>query len=838
MKSRLLTLVALAATASALNASIKVQELFDDISSGNASLNGAGDTATSIGMTGNWTTHVSNDINTADNFNVDGATLPGLPSNNGANGSVWNGTNSYGIGIYASRPLAAPIDFNTDQTIYFSVRLNNSGDSAMGIGLAEGTLITSKFVGAGFTWNNARSAMTGQNDSGNAAYISYGTLNPEKATVAGNVDVGVDGVYAIQTHEPSGSVNGYGLLVGRVTIKSSGADIIQIKRYAENETIDNNLDSLSWSATGSFDTSMSATQVLLWMNGNGTGQLDAIRFGSTWTDVTGVTLEAGQPGLSGASAGSITGTSAQASVNLFTTAANVTLYWDTVDQGTGSWTNSNTLGNKAVGSVTGAITGLAADTKYFYRFYAVNTTPNPDLDAWSEAGKSFATSLAGLAINDLNVDPYSALEVDLDWTDSFSTETGFIIQRSPAGVNTWTTVATVPADTNFYTDKFSGLAPDTAYDYRVFAANGAGQSDPSNIASGTTDSATPQVTQLLIDFNGSLNGTVYTLALGEVDLTATFKANGVPNVSGGVATINPGNAGGSDGFDLDPSSLGNLTIQNWVAEVVITYQAPASTDSTWVMDVQGDSNVRFPGTGDSKDLQLAYYNGSVLLQDSTPLPTPGIKVHLAYAWNAATAALTGYVNGRPFGTLSNGPFATPDLSNLSFGYLGRTGYEGRGIDGFMDAVAFQTGTTAFNPATDFLILPAGGNYASWIGGFPVGEQTSFHQDPDQDGMKNGIEAFFGTNPSTPSSGITQVSSNGTVTTFTHPQADPALNDVTGSYEWSLDLVNWYAGDGIGGPGGGLTVNIPLVAPVGGISTVTATASAPVGKLFIRVVANQ
>lgn len=835
MKSKLVPLLALAATASAANASILIQELFDNISNGNAPLNTLGSTPSSVGLTGTWTSNASTGIYTANNFNVIGATLPGLPPgtlNAGVpvNGGVWNNVGNWNTQVYATRPLTTTIDFGVDRVIYFSVRLRNPGDTAMGVGLASGAGPTDQFVGAGFTWNNAAPLATGTNIAGNSSYISYGVLN-------GTVQ---NGVYGIRSYEGQNTVNTYGLLVGRITIKAAGDDIIQIKRYPENAVIDNDLNAVVWSTSSTVNSSMVANQLLLWMNGQGNGELDAIRFGDTWTDVTGVTLAgAGQPALSGASVANITGTTAQGSVNLFNAASDMTIHWDTADQGTGPWPNGNVLGNKPIGAVSGAMTGLAPDTLYYYRFHAVNTIADPDLDAWSEPGTTFATAPTGLAVTDLAATPTSTFTVDLLWADNFATETGFIIQRSPAGAGTWTTVGTAPANANFYTDKNSGLVANTAYDYRIMAKNAAGNSDPSNVASATTLPADPLETKLLINFDGTLDGTTYTLGAGETDSTGTFKANGVPNVNNGIATLNPGNENGPDGFDINPAGLGSLTTQNWVAEAVLTYTSSGSTLTTpTIIDVMGDCNLRLRDLTDPSVFQMFYWNGSAVQQKFTPLAPNGTKVHLAFAWNASTATLTGYLNGVSFGSLSSGAFATPDPSTLSFGYFGRSGFEGRGIDGTLDAVAFQTGTATFNPATDFKILPQTVSYASWIGGYPgVGAATGFTADADGDGLANGVEAFLGSDPSVAGgSGLHVISTNGTVTTFSHPMSATAFSDVHGHYEWSPDLGAWYDGDGVDGPVGGPKVNIPPVAPVSGTATVTATSTVPLKQLFIRIVA--
>jgi hypothetical protein len=259
-------------------AAVIVQELFDGMGL-DVSINGQGDSGSSVGLSGTWAQNAGGTaISTASNFNVQ--PLPGLPPQTVGLGGLWMGAGgNWNTGIWATRPMASVIDFGVDSTLYFSVRINNTGDVAGGFGLASGSAANSEFVGVGGHWDNHTDLAGAQ--ARNSLYTTWGTLDQN---LAGNND----GPYAMRAHTAAGTMNGRALVVGRLTTRSAGLDALDVKLYFDGGTIDNNLDTIAWSLSDSFSSSMAASNLLLWLNGSGNGELDAIRVGTTWEDVTGV----------------------------------------------------------------------------------------------------------------------------------------------------------------------------------------------------------------------------------------------------------------------------------------------------------------------------------------------------------------------------------------------------------------------------------------------------------------------------------------------------------------------------------------------------------------------
>jgi fibronectin type 3 domain-containing protein len=127
---------------------------------------------------------------------------------------------------------------------------------------------------------------------------------------------------------------------------------------------------------------------------------------------------------------------------------------------------------------------LTASTTYSYRVVA--TSPSGNSAPSAVAGATTLALPAPAAPTGVTATAVSSSRIDVAWQD-VTGESGYQVQRSADGMSGWTTIGTTAQDLVSYSD--TGLAPSTAYYYRVVATSGNGDSTPSAVVSATTSPA-------------------------------------------------------------------------------------------------------------------------------------------------------------------------------------------------------------------------------------------------------------------------------------------------------------------------------------------------------------
>jgi hypothetical protein len=166
----------------------------------------------------------------------------------------------------------------------------------------------------------------------------------------------------------------------------------------------------------------------------------------------------------------------------------------------------------------------------------------------------------------LGAAPASSTEIDLSWADNATDETRVEIERSTDGGSTYDALTVLGADATSFTD--TGLAPNTAYSYRVRAANEAGASAYSNEASATTPKAALDFAPAALSFAAQAGAPVadQTVALtAEVDPPSPVALAAVDDATGQAPTwltVPASASAGTDvtiGADADGLSDGTYT---------------------------------------------------------------------------------------------------------------------------------------------------------------------------------------------------------------------------------------------------------------------------------------
>jgi titin len=122
-------------------------------------------------------------------------------------------------------------------------------------------------------------------------------------------------------------------------------------------------------------------------------------------------------------------------------------------------------------------TGLAAATSYFYRISSYNSGGQS-----ANSNEANATTLSVATPTGLTATAVSSAQINLAWVDSSDNEANFRVLRRLSSATTWTTVATLPANTASYQN--TGLTAATTYVYAVAAVHANG-----NVATSTSVTA-------------------------------------------------------------------------------------------------------------------------------------------------------------------------------------------------------------------------------------------------------------------------------------------------------------------------------------------------------------
>ncbi len=135
---------------------------------------------------------------------------------------------------------------------------------------------------------------------------------------------------------------------------------------------------------------------------------------------------------------------------------------------------------------------------------------------------------------------------------------------------------------------------------------------------------------------------------------------------------------------------------------------------------------------------------------------------------------------------------------------------------------------------------AANTFASWIAGYPgVGSQSGRLQDFDGDHLANIIENILGSHPDSPNHGLVASPSSAGQLSLRHDLSNTIASDVSYDYQWSTDLVHWFASGETNASGVQVVISVATItdraAPDNDEVEVTAhVISGSPSRLFLRL----
>jgi hypothetical protein len=397
----------------------------------------------------------------------------------------------------------------------------------------------------------------------------------------------------------------------------------------------------------------------------------------------------------------------------------------TLERSTSASSNFATIATLAANATDYSDSALNASTTYYYRLVAINSggasataTTNATTQAIPTTAPTAPSGLTALAL--------SASQIELNWTDNSPDETGFKIERAASAGGTYALVATTAASVTSFSD--DGLLPATAYYYRVYAFNLAGNSTYSGVATATTQNppTTPpsapsnlvataiSATAINLSWNESSSDEsgfkierapsssdpfelIFTTGAGITDYANTGLSAATPY----YYRISAYNGAGSSALTSVASATTQASVPTAPSNLVATATSSAQINLVWTDNSAVETGFKIErATSASGPFSLIYSTAA----DATSYGDSGLSVastyyYRIYAVNASGSSnFSSITSATSFGTytwLINNFFANPSRTNYCTScHSGAHPPTGYGMDSYIEVITAVTSGNA------------------------------------------------------------------------------------------------------------------------------------------------
>ncbi|MDB5325769.1 MAG: hypothetical protein JWM57_1338 [Phycisphaerales bacterium] len=287
------------------------------------------------------------------------------------------------------------------------------------------------------------------------------------------------------------------------------------------------------------------------------------------------------------------------------------------DNGVVLYQSGNLTNSSATLSINVNVTGV--QTMTLVATNGIAGSIDYDHADWAGARLLSSASQPPAAPTNLVAVASSTTQVNLNWTNTAPTATGFIVQRAVGTTGTYTQVGTTAAGVTTFFDKTA--AAGTNYAYQVIAINGASPSPASNTATATTLSASAIVTNL-----SNLTWTSATTGYGTIRKNLSVSGNAITLRGVTYATGIGAHAVSTISYNL----AGGYT--NFVSDVGVDDEVNGKGVGSVVFQVYGDGQLLFDSGTVTNAGPIVSLNVAVAgVQTLTLVATSAIPNNIDYA---------------------------------------------------------------------------------------------------------------------------------------------------------------------------------------------------------------